>query len=70
MKLEGSVAFVTGANRGLGEQFVRALFDAGAAKVYAGARDPGKVAVPGRSRWPWTSPTTTPWPRRPERLRT
>ncbi|MGY6021702.1 SDR family oxidoreductase [Streptomyces spinosirectus] len=47
MKLEGSVAFVTGANRGLGEQFVRALFDAGAAKIYAGARDPAKVAVPG-----------------------
>ncbi|WP_327123424.1 SDR family oxidoreductase [Streptomyces sp. NBC_01727] len=47
MKVQGSVAFVTGANRGLGEQFVRALFDAGAAKVYAGARDPGKVTVPG-----------------------
>ncbi|MET8331872.1 SDR family oxidoreductase [Streptomyces sp. NPDC005181] len=47
MKLQGSVAFVTGANRGLGEQFVRALFDAGAAKVYAGARDPAKVTVPG-----------------------
>lgn len=46
MKLEGSVAFVTGANRGLGEQFVRALFEAGAAKVYAGARDPSKVTVP------------------------
>ncbi|WP_189699257.1 SDR family oxidoreductase [Streptomyces chromofuscus] len=46
MKLEGSVAFVTGANRGLGEQFVQALFEAGAAKVYAGARDPAKVAVP------------------------
>ena len=26
---------------------MRALFDAGAAKVYAGARDPAKVAVPG-----------------------
>ncbi|RFC78049.1 SDR family oxidoreductase [Streptomyces sp. AcE210] len=47
MKIEGSVAFVTGANRGLGKQFVRALFDAGAAKVYAGARDPAKVTVPG-----------------------
>ncbi|MGP4091033.1 SDR family oxidoreductase [Streptomyces sp. KR55] len=47
MKLEGCVAFVTGANRGLGEQFVRALFEAGAAKVYAGARDPAKVAVSG-----------------------
>ncbi|MFF3751454.1 SDR family oxidoreductase [Streptomyces sp. NPDC002018] len=47
MKVRGSVAFVTGANRGLGEQFVRALLDAGAAKVYAGARDPAKVTVPG-----------------------
>ncbi|WP_369251701.1 SDR family oxidoreductase [Streptomyces sp. R41] len=47
MKVQGSVAFVTGANRGLGEQFVRALFDAGAAKVYAGSRDPTKVTVPG-----------------------
>ncbi|MFE5186125.1 SDR family oxidoreductase [Streptomyces sp. NPDC056628] len=46
MKVEGSVAFVTGANRGLGEQFVRALLGAGAAKVYAGARDPAKVTVP------------------------
>ncbi|MFH8738763.1 MULTISPECIES: SDR family oxidoreductase [unclassified Streptomyces] len=46
MKIDGSVAFVTGANRGLGEQFVRALFEAGAAKVYAGARDPAKVTVP------------------------
>ncbi|MFE5990552.1 SDR family oxidoreductase [Streptomyces sp. NPDC056453] len=47
MKIAGSVAFVTGANRGLGEQFVRALFEAGAAKVYAGARDPAKVTVSG-----------------------
>ena len=47
MKVQGCVALVTGANRGLGEQFVRALFEAGAAKVYAGARDPAKVAVPG-----------------------
>lgn len=47
MKVEGSVAFVTGANRGLGEQFVHALLDAGASKVYAGARDPAKVTVPG-----------------------
>ncbi|MFF9395989.1 SDR family oxidoreductase [Streptomyces griseoluteus] len=46
MKVNGSVAFVTGANRGLGEQFVRALLGSGAAKVYAGARDPAKVTVP------------------------
>lgn len=47
MKLQGSVAFVTGANRGLGEQFTRALLESGAAAVYAGARDPSKVTVPG-----------------------
>ncbi|MDX3095440.1 SDR family oxidoreductase [Streptomyces sp. ME01-24h] len=46
MKVQGSVALVTGANRGLGEQFVLALLEAGAAKVYAGARDPAKVSVP------------------------
>jgi NAD(P)-dependent dehydrogenase (short-subunit alcohol dehydrogenase family) len=43
MQVEGSVALVTGANRGLGAAFTRALLDAGAAKVYAGARDPGSV---------------------------
>ncbi|GHJ42308.1 SDR family oxidoreductase [Streptomyces sp. TS71-3] len=47
MQINGSVALVTGGNRGLGEQFVRALLDAGAAKVYAGSRDPRKVTVPG-----------------------
>lgn len=36
MKIEGSVALVTGANRGLGKAFVEGLLDAGAAKVYAG----------------------------------
>ena len=39
MKIEGSVALVTGANRGLGAAFCRTLLDRGAAKVYAGARD-------------------------------
>jgi NAD(P)-dependent dehydrogenase (short-subunit alcohol dehydrogenase family) len=47
MKINGSVALVTGGNRGLGEQFVRALIQAGASKVYAAARDPRKVTVPG-----------------------
>lgn len=40
MQLEGSVALVTGANRGLGRDFTRALLAAGASKVYAGARNP------------------------------
>ncbi|MCW2992981.1 MAG: short chain dehydrogenase [Conexibacter sp.] len=46
MNVEGSVALVTGANRGLGRAFARALLDAGAAKVYAGARDPASVTDP------------------------
>jgi NAD(P)-dependent dehydrogenase (short-subunit alcohol dehydrogenase family) len=47
MDIKGSVALVTGANRGIGQAFARALLDHGAAKVYAGARDPGSVADPG-----------------------
>lgn len=47
MKINGSVALVTGGNRGIGEQFVKALLDGGAAKVYAAARDPRNVTVPG-----------------------
>jgi NAD(P)-dependent dehydrogenase (short-subunit alcohol dehydrogenase family) len=39
MKIEGSAALVTGANRGLGKAYADALLAAGAAKVYAGARD-------------------------------
>jgi NAD(P)-dependent dehydrogenase (short-subunit alcohol dehydrogenase family) len=44
MKVEGSVAFVTGANRGLGAAFTRALFDRGAARVYAAVRRPETVS--------------------------
>jgi NAD(P)-dependent dehydrogenase (short-subunit alcohol dehydrogenase family) len=47
MKIESSVALVTGANRGLGAAFVRGLLAGGAVKVYAGARDPNTVSVPG-----------------------
>jgi NAD(P)-dependent dehydrogenase (short-subunit alcohol dehydrogenase family) len=47
MQISGSIALVTGANRGLGLAFARALLDAGAAKVYAGARDPSAVTLPG-----------------------
>lgn len=38
MDIEGSVAFVTGANRGIGKAFVEGLLDAGVAKVYAASR--------------------------------
>lgn len=37
MNIKGSVALVTGSNRGLGKAFVQALLDAGAQKVYVGA---------------------------------
>ncbi|QRP63100.1 SDR family oxidoreductase [Rhodanobacter sp. FDAARGOS 1247] len=43
MKIQNSVAFVTGANRGLGLAYAQALLAAGARKVYAGARDPSTV---------------------------
>jgi short-subunit dehydrogenase len=47
MRIEKSVAFVTGANRGLGREFTRALLERGAAKVYGGARDPHTITEPG-----------------------
>ncbi len=40
MNLTGSVALVTGANRGLGARLVTELLHAGAAKVYATSRTP------------------------------
>ncbi len=40
---ESSVAFISGANRGLGLAFVKGLLEAGATKVYAGARDVGSL---------------------------
>jgi NAD(P)-dependent dehydrogenase (short-subunit alcohol dehydrogenase family) len=46
MELNGSVALVTGANRGIGLELARALRDRGA-KVYAGSRDPAAVTEPG-----------------------
>jgi NAD(P)-dependent dehydrogenase (short-subunit alcohol dehydrogenase family) len=47
MKIEGSVALVTGAGRGLGRVFARELVSRGAARVYGAARDPAAVAEPG-----------------------
>ncbi|KAB8139703.1 SDR family NAD(P)-dependent oxidoreductase [Chloroflexia bacterium SDU3-3] len=44
MQIEGSVALVTGANRGIGAAYVQALLAAGAAKVYAAARNPQALA--------------------------
>jgi NAD(P)-dependent dehydrogenase (short-subunit alcohol dehydrogenase family) len=47
MKIEGSVVLVTGANRGLGAEYVRQLLDRGASKVYAGARNIESVTNTG-----------------------
>ena len=47
MEIAGSVALVTGANRGLGAAFCRVLREQGVAKVYGGARDPGTITVEG-----------------------
>ncbi|MFI1768332.1 SDR family oxidoreductase [Streptomyces sp. NPDC020800] len=44
MEIKGSIALVTGANRGIGRAFARALIDRGAAKVYAAVRDPETVS--------------------------
>ena len=43
MNIEGCVALVTGANRGLGRAYAEALLSSGAAKVYAAARDPSAI---------------------------
>ncbi|CDY78379.1 Short-chain dehydrogenase/reductase SDR [Caballeronia glathei] len=47
MQIKGKVVLITGANRGLGQQFAKSLLEAGAAKVYAAARDPQSVKLPG-----------------------
>lgn len=47
MNIEDAVVLVTGANRGIGLAFCRALLARGARKVYAGARDPSCVTLPG-----------------------
>jgi NAD(P)-dependent dehydrogenase (short-subunit alcohol dehydrogenase family) len=47
MPIAGSVALVTGANRGLGQVYARELLRRGAAKVYGAARDAAAVTEPG-----------------------
>jgi NAD(P)-dependent dehydrogenase (short-subunit alcohol dehydrogenase family) len=47
MKLENAVVLITGANRGLGEEFARQALARGARKVYAAARDPASVTLAG-----------------------
>lgn len=47
MDIAGSVALVTGSNRGIGRRFVTQLLERGAAKVYATARRPELVDIAG-----------------------
>ena len=47
MDISGSTALVTGANRGLGRHFAEQLLERGATKVYATARRPEQVDLPG-----------------------
>jgi NAD(P)-dependent dehydrogenase (short-subunit alcohol dehydrogenase family) len=47
MYLHDSVAVITGSNRGLGREFAVQLLEHGASKVYATARDPKSVRIPG-----------------------
>lgn len=47
MQLQNAVVFITGANRGLGRAFAQAALAAGAAKVYAAARKPDSIDLPG-----------------------
>jgi NAD(P)-dependent dehydrogenase (short-subunit alcohol dehydrogenase family) len=43
MPTQGTVALVTGANRGIGKAFVEALLQRGATKIYAAVRDPATI---------------------------
>ncbi len=47
MNIIGSVALVTGSNRGIGRRFVTQLLERGASKVYATARRPELVDIDG-----------------------
>ena len=47
MQLTNAVVLITGANRGIGLAFAREALARGARRVYAGARDPATLALPG-----------------------
>ena len=50
MKIRDSVAFITGANRGIGLAFAQELLAGGARKVYAAARQPEHIPLAGVER--------------------
>lgn len=47
MKLQDATVLITGANRGIGLAFARAALVRGARKVYAAARKPSSITLPG-----------------------
>jgi NAD(P)-dependent dehydrogenase (short-subunit alcohol dehydrogenase family) len=47
MKVQNATVLITGANRGLGAEFARQALARGARKVYAAARDPSTIVLPG-----------------------
>jgi NAD(P)-dependent dehydrogenase (short-subunit alcohol dehydrogenase family) len=47
MQLANAVVLITGANRGIGRAFAREALERGARRVYAAARDPAAVDLPG-----------------------
>ncbi|MFY3136195.1 SDR family oxidoreductase [Achromobacter xylosoxidans] len=47
MELNNATVLITGANRGIGLAFAREALARGARKVYAGARDPASISLPG-----------------------
>lgn len=47
MKIQDSIVFVSGANRGLGLAFAQEALRRGAKKVYAGVRNPTAESLPG-----------------------
>lgn len=47
MQIENATFLITGANRGIGQAFVREALARGARKVYAAARDPATITLAG-----------------------
>ena len=69
MNITDQTALVTGANRGIGKQFVLELLDRGVGKVYAAARRPETIDIDDarvvRSTSTCSTGRRSPRPRRP-----